>query len=110
MRRLFAVLFGVMIGGGLVFIAFEFHVVRTKETFYLVPKKQSGLADSYADIRSWKPAQWKEHSELAQNLTASGRGHLIGDSLTDGLFQDFLAPLWDDSSNSKKNWWSFGGD
>lgn len=110
MRRLFAVLFGMMVGGGLVYVAFEYHVVRTEESFLLVSKQRANLSDAYVDIRDWKASDWKEHTQLAQNLTADGYGHLAGASFARGLYGDIVAPLLPGSSDSKSSWWRSDGD
>jgi hypothetical protein len=108
MRRILAMLFGVMLGGGLVFAAFEYHLVRADKTFHLVPKKQAGLVDAYVDIRDWSASQWKDHAVLAENLIADGHGDLVGGSIAGGLLDDFIAPFQQNASESTQRWWNSG--
>ncbi len=108
MRRLFAVLFGVMLGGGLVYAAFEYHLVRTEERFFVIPKKQAGLVDAYVDIRDWSASQWRDHPVLAENLIADGHGDLVTGSIAGGLFDDFISPLQKNASEASKRWWNSG--
>jgi len=105
MRRLLAVLFGAMLGGGLVFAAFEYHLVRTDETYHLVPKKQAGLTDAYVDIRDWPASEWNEHTTLAEDLIAAGHGDLVGGSIASGLLDDIIAPFQQDASEATQRWW-----
>jgi hypothetical protein len=87
MRRLIALVVGAAIGGGCVFAAFYFHVVRTDKTVLLVRKQRADWHDSYVDIRGWSSRDWHAHQELSHNLTATGRGDLVGRSMGDQLFR-----------------------
>jgi len=90
MRRLFALLFGMLLGGALVFTAFRYHLVRAGEKeFLLVPKQQADLADAYVDVRGWDAAEWQKHPKLAEALTRYGRADLVKRPV-DGWLQD----LW----------------
>ncbi|MGQ0636362.1 MAG: hypothetical protein ACT4QC_17255 [Planctomycetaceae bacterium] len=93
MRRLFTWLIGVALGGGLVFAAFQFHLVRTDQKFLLVPKRQADWRDPYVDVRAWTFREWGEHPRLSENLIASGHGDIVTRSATDqffrGLFDSF---------------------
>ncbi len=90
MRRLAAVLFGMILGAGAVFTAFRYHVVRADEGYLFVPRERAALADAYVDVRQWDARQWQEHTILAQDLTAHGRGDLIVRSTTEGIFRRLL--------------------
>jgi hypothetical protein len=85
MRKLWIFLFGFLLGSGSVWFAFTHHVVNTRDGLILVPKQQAGLADLYADVRSWKPADWKAHPQLVQSLIARGRSDVIGAAATEWL-------------------------
>ena len=87
MRRLIAVVIGMAIGGGAVYGAFQFHVVRTDQTFLVVAKQHADWHDAYVDIRGWSHREWAAHRELSGNLIAAGRGDLVARSMTDGLFR-----------------------
>ena len=87
MRRLIAVFFGMAIGGGAVFAAFYYHLVRTEKTWLLVPRQRADWHDAYVDIRKWTNHEWSSHRELSQDLIAMGRGDLVHRSLTDQLFR-----------------------
>lgn len=93
MRRLFAIVFGVILGGGLVYASFQYHLVRTGSGFLLVPKRQAGLRDAYADVRQWTHHDWNEHRELVRNLIASGHGDIVSSSAAEGLLHDVFGGL-----------------
>jgi hypothetical protein len=90
MRRLIAMFIGVAIGGGLVFAAFKFHLVRAEKSWLLVRKRQSDWHDAYVDIRGWTSREWSDHKALSDDLIAIGRGDLIQRSFADKLFRGFL--------------------
>lgn len=97
MRRLLAILFGVLLGGGIVYAAFEYHVVRTKERFLLVRKQKSAWRDAYADVRAWTPREWTDHKELTRNLIADGYGEYVPRSPTENFFHDLFGGFRDNS-------------
>lgn len=93
MRRLFAALLGMVVGGGLMFAAFQFHLVRTDKSVFIVRRQRTDWHDAYADVRGWTHHEWSEHRELSSDMIAAGRGeHVvrsIGDQLFRGLFDSF---------------------
>jgi hypothetical protein len=96
MRRLIAVLLGAAIGGGGVFAAFYYHLVRTEKTWLIVPKQRLDWHDAYVDVRGWSHREWSTHRDLSQNMIVMGRGDLVGRSVADqlfrGLFDSFREP------------------
>lgn len=90
MRRLTAVLFGVMLGAGGVFAAFRYHVVRAEEGYLFIPRERAALTDSYVDVRDWDAGEWQAHDTLAQDLTAHGRGDLVVRPMAEGIFRRLL--------------------
>lgn len=97
MRRLLAMSFGVLVGGGIVFAAFQYHVVRTTDKFLFVARRQAAWRDAYVDIRTWTPREWTEHSELAKDLIAAGQGSLVVRPSPEWFFQDLFGGLRDKS-------------
>ena len=77
MRRLCLLVFGVLIGGGLVYSAFHFHVVRASDEWLVVRKGKVELADFYVDIRQWSFQDWRSRSNLMHALMERGRGDLL---------------------------------
>ena len=102
MRRLMAAVFGMILGGGLVYFAFQYHLVRTEDEVLVVPKREASLVDPYADVRRWRAADWNQHPELVDALVKYGRSDLVLQSETDGLFHDLFRKL-DDSRHG--TWW-----
>ena len=66
LRRLFALGFGMILGGILVFSAFQYHLVRTDRGFFFIKKRQTTLDDAYVDIRKWEGKEWKSHPTLVE--------------------------------------------
>lgn len=78
MRKVLIFFCGMILGGGLVCFAFNYHVVYANQGLVLVPKDQAGLGEMYADVRSWKPGDWQAHPRLVRSLVAHGRSDLMG--------------------------------
>jgi hypothetical protein len=93
MRRLFALLLGILFGGTLMYTAFQFHVVRTSDKVLLVKKRQTSLQDVYVDIRNWTFREWRAHRPLADALVAAGHADLVRASYNDGFLQDFFSKI-----------------
>jgi len=96
MRRLIALILGAAIGGGVVFGAFYYHIVRTDKTWLVVRKQRLDWRDAYVDVRGWSYREWSAHRDLSQDLIAIGRGDLVSRSVADqlfrGLFDTFREP------------------
>ena len=93
MRKLLAALFCMMVGGGLVYFAFQYHLVRAADDYALFPKVSAGLTDTYADVRSWDAAEWRRHPALVRALVKQGRSDLVVAPAARGLLNDLLRPF-----------------
>jgi hypothetical protein len=93
MRRVIAVLFGMALGGGAVFGAFHYHLIRTNEGWLVVKRQKADWRDSYVDIRGWTYRDWPEHKALSHDLVAAGRGDLVARSMADQLFRGIFDPF-----------------
>ncbi|MCA9063332.1 MAG: hypothetical protein KDA96_09745 [Planctomycetaceae bacterium] len=78
--------FGTLLGSAVMFLALQYHVVRSHDGLQLVPRTpQHSLGLAYADVRQWTPAQWTDRPELARALVAHGSSDLISQSVADSL-------------------------
>lgn len=93
MRRFYGFLLGLVIGGTSVYVAYQYHLVRTADRLLVVPKVQPSLIDMYADIRKWGIEDWKKHPALARHLVAAGHGKQITQTSTDNLVDEYLEGL-----------------
>lgn len=82
MRRLFAMAFGALLGAAAMFVAFKFHVVRTKDDWVFVPKPTASLVDAYVDVREWDTAEWTKHTQLVKALVLTGRAEVMRKAVT----------------------------
>jgi hypothetical protein len=97
MRRIITLLLAAMTGGGVVYTAFQYHVVRSDQRLLLVPKQRADWHEAYVDIRGWTFREWGDHPDLTKNLTAAGHGELVGRSAAGSLFRG----LFDGSETDK---------
>lgn len=77
MRRITTLILGMILGGGLVYGAYQYHLVRTGDQFLLIPKGQVSLVDPYVDVRDWGLSQWQEHPALLEAMRSQGHGDLV---------------------------------
>ncbi len=80
MGRLFFMVVGLVVGGGAIFTAFNYHVVKSSGGFELVPKKEIGLHEVYVDVRAFSVADWVKNPGLAADIVAADKSHLLGEA------------------------------
>ena len=89
MRRLMFFAAGVVVGGVLIYVTLQNHLIRSKKGFHLIPKAKATLSKSYVDIRQFTLADWKNNADVALALTNANQFELIeeaaGDALQKGL-------------------------
>ena len=77
-------LFGLLAGGLLMYFALQFHLVKSTEGLFLVPRSpRATLNLAWADTRLWSADDWLQHPELAQALRKHGAADLIGGAAND---------------------------
>ena len=89
MRRITSMLFGVVVGGLLMFGALQYHVLRTAEGFSYVPKRNVTLKDTYLDVREWTPLDWSNHPDLIISMMQNGRKDILDqNNVNETTFKD----------------------
>ena len=79
-KHLGGFVFGVVLGGVLVFVGLKYHVVRASDGYHLIPKMSAEFSEAYVDIREFTFADWDNHRSLAAAMVAAGEGDLLGES------------------------------
>lgn len=87
MRRIMLFFSGVVFGGALVYFAMNFHVIRSREGFDLVPKVHPQLATTYVDISEFQVSDWANNAEIAAALVQANRKDLLDNAINDTLDQ-----------------------
>jgi len=91
MFRIFgALLFGSILGAGLMYSAFSLHVIHADEGVLFFPKQSATLQDIYLDIRGWQAADWVKKPHVAQALIKYDRSDLIKPMHPEQVFQDWM--------------------
>lgn len=85
MRRLPTFLFGMFVGGLLIYGSLHYHLINAPSGLHLIPKLNSTLAETYVDIRGFGLADWTNHQDLAGALLAANRQDLLASSSSDSL-------------------------
>ncbi len=85
MRRLSTFIFGMVVGGLLIYGGLNYHVINTPSGLHLVPKVNSTLAETYVDVRGWGVAEWMQHKDVAAALLAADRQDLMQSAAEDSL-------------------------
>lgn len=85
MNRLTVFLMGVVVGAVGLFVSENYYIVRSKESFHLVPKVAAKLEIPYRDIRSYTPGDWQNNTSLAVAIVRSKKEDLLIESGLSGL-------------------------
>lgn len=69
---------GMLAGGCLAVGALQYHVVRSNEGMFLVPRSpKPSLTQAYADTRGWTDEQWNRYPAIVTALKANGAADLL---------------------------------
>lgn len=88
---------GMICGAVLLYAAMHYHLVRSDEGFYMVPKLSNNLSNIYVDTREFTLDDWRQRKIVAAAIIENDQAHLLEDaslgsfrtqmrSLVDGLF------------------------
>ncbi len=80
MSRLFYMFVGVILGGGAIYGALMYHLLRTNDGWEMVPKTSATFTDAYVDMRNFTLADWTQHRDLVAALINAKKESLLGDS------------------------------
>lgn len=88
MRRLLAFAMGVVWGGGTMWFAYNYHVVRTESEWLLVSRRGNSIADTYADARTWTTEDWRERPRLTYAMIQAGHQKVLESAAADQLMDE----------------------
>ena len=77
MNRVFVFFLGVIVGVFAHYGALNYHVVRAEDGYHLIPKISSGMAETYVDIRHFKPSDWNQHKTLESAIKQADKSGLL---------------------------------
>jgi hypothetical protein len=77
MRRLPTFIFGMLIGGLLIYLALNYHLIQAKDGLHLVPKVNATLAGTYVDVRAFTAADLVTHREVVAALVKAGQNDVV---------------------------------
>lgn len=80
MGRVSTFICGMICGAGLLWGAMHYHVVRSDDGVYLVPKLSNNLKQAYVDIRGFTISDWQQNRTLAAAIIRNEKSHLLGDT------------------------------
>jgi uncharacterized protein involved in high-affinity Fe2+ transport len=89
MRRLSTFIFGMVVGGILIYVALNYHVIQAKDGMHLVAKVDAQLASTYVDIRGFGAGDWLHHPEVAMALVRADRNDLLESAASNSLQAEF---------------------
>jgi hypothetical protein len=100
---------GAVVGGGLVFGALSYHVLRTDNGMEFIPKLSPIFAEAYLDVRSFTSADWARHKATAAAIVQAKKQSLFknyGDVSTAASSQPASAvqPATYTAENWPTNW------
>ena len=95
MRKLIGTVFCFGLGMVAMWLAMNFHFVKTDSDWFVVSKQDIRFADCYVDISEWDAPDWDQHPELQESLIKAGRGGLIPAYETEEFLKNTLERIGD---------------
>jgi len=80
MKRFSGFLLGIFLGAAGMFVGMNYHLVRSKDGFHLVPKLAAKFEQPYVDIRSFNLRDWQNHQSLAAAIVKANKSNLMEES------------------------------
>ena len=77
MRKVTALLLGVLAGLVLVFVVSRFHLVRSSAGLHLIPKIENGWGHPYCDVRGYGVGEWTAHQSVVLAILKADRGDIL---------------------------------
>lgn len=93
MNRLTSFLFGIVVGAMGIVVSENYYVVRSNESFHLVPKIASRLEVPYRDIRGYTVQDWNNNQPLALAIIKSQKQDLLVESGLSNMQRQFESML-----------------
>ena len=93
MSRLTSFLFGVVVGAVGIVVAENYYVVRSNDSFHLVPKIAARLEMPYRDIRGFTVQDWDANKPLALAIIKSQKQDLLVESGLSNVQRQFESLL-----------------
>lgn len=89
MSRLSSFVLGVIAGAAGIVVAENFYVVRSNNSFHLVPKVAARLEIPYRDIRGFTLQDWQNNQALALAIIKSQKQDLLTESGLSSMQRQF---------------------
>ena len=93
MSRLSTFLLGILVGAVGVVVSENYYIVRSKETFHLVPKVAARLEVPYRDIRQYTIEDWQNNQSLALAIIKSQKQDLMVETGLNNMQRQFESML-----------------
>ncbi|MCH2596585.1 MAG: hypothetical protein MKZ95_12390 [Pirellulales bacterium] len=97
MRRIITFLFGMIVGGILLYGALNYHILRAKDGFHLIPKTSARLGSTYVDIRNFTVTDMANHADIVEVIILSDKKELMRDA-TSGAIENGINRFLDRNS------------
>ncbi|QDT64364.1 hypothetical protein [Calycomorphotria hydatis] len=90
MKYLFLLFFGIALGVGGCYAAYNLHVVRTSDEHICLWKQSPELSIVYVDVREWNARDWADHPSLTKAMVDAGYGDLVIKEASGGVLGDLF--------------------
>jgi hypothetical protein len=93
MNRLTTFFLGIIVGAVGIVVCENFYVVRSNQSFHLVPKIAARLEIPYRDIRGFTVQDWNNNQALALAIIKSQKQDLMTETGLSGMQRQFESIL-----------------
>jgi hypothetical protein len=89
MSRLSTFVLGVITGAAGIIVAENYYIVRSEESYHIVPKIAARLEFPYRDIRNYTYEDWQNNQSLALAIVKSQKQDLLMETGLNQMQQQF---------------------
>ena len=93
MNRLSSFILGIVVGAAGIVVSENYYVVRSNESFHLVPKIAARLEIPYRDIRGYTVQDWQNNQPLALAIIKSQKQDLMVETGLSNMQRQFESVL-----------------
>lgn len=95
MKKVFTLIFVLLLVGGWSLAASALHLVWTGGSLVVIPKNRLGISDTYVNVSAWTPDDVSAHPLVAKRLVATGKAEVLSPAFSNHTGEELVAEIND---------------
>lgn len=77
MKRISTFIFGMIVGGILLYVVLFYHVIRAEDGLHFIPKVSAQFGSTYLDIRDLTLADLRDNAAVVEAIFRADKQHIL---------------------------------